>query len=137
MKKEAAEGNVSNICIRPFRRMDVAREFRLFIRDGKFAGMSQYHLVRHFRRLVEREAEYMALASSFVEKIAPFLPEKDIVADIYITHTRRVILVDLNAWGGNTDAKMLNWDQLQEASSPVYGIVPPPRKISGQVEVKF
>lgn len=137
VKKEAAEGKINNICIRPFRRMDVAREFRLFIKDGKFAGMSQYHLVRHFRRLVEREAEYMALASSFVEKIAPFLPDKDIVADIYITHTRRVILVDLNSWGGTTDAKMLKWDQQWDTGKPVYGIVPPPRKISGKVEVKF
>ena len=137
VRREAAEGRVTNICIRPFRRMDVAREFRVFIRDGKFAGMSQYHLVRHFRRLVEREAEYMALASDFVEKIAPFLPEKDIAADIYITHTRRVLLVDLNSWGGNTDAKMLKWEQLQETQKPLYGIVPPPRKISGQLEVKF
>ena len=77
------------------------------------------------------------MTPSFVEKIAPFLPEKDIAADIYITHTRRVLLVDLNSWGGNTDAKMLKWEQLQETQKPLYGIVPPPRKISGQLEVKF
>lgn len=137
VKKEAALGNVTNICIRPFRRMDVAREFRLFIKDGKFVGMSQYHLVRHFRRLVERKEEYMRLGSSFVEKIRPFLPDKDITADIYITHTRRVILVDLNPWGEMTDGKMLKWDSPWDEKNPLYGIVPAPRKISGEVEVKF
>lgn len=137
VKAAAAKGEVRNIVIRPFRRMDVAREFRLFIKDGRFAGMSQYHLVRHFRRLVEREKEYMSLASSFVEKIAPFLPDKDLAADIYITHTRRVILLDLNQWGAPTDGKMLKWDRAWDTAKPIYGIVPPPRKISGEVEVKF
>ena len=100
-----------------------------------------YYIKVENKGLLEGEAKLVALfaglVSAFVEKIAPFLPEKDIAADIYITHTRRVLLVDLNSWGGNTDAKMLKWEQLQETQKPVYGIVPPPWKISGQLEVKF
>ncbi|MBR2363868.1 MAG: hypothetical protein IKA79_01590 [Lentisphaeria bacterium] len=137
VKAAAAEGKICNIVIRPFRRMDEAREFRVFIKDGKFAGMSQYHLVRHFRRLVEREQEYMSLVGDFVKKIAPFLPAEDIVADIYITHTRRILLIDLNPWGKETDALMLKWDMPWDTEKPVYGIVPAPRTISGEVEVKF
>ncbi len=140
-REEAANGTIKNIVIRPFRRMDVAREFRLFIKGKKIAGMSQYHLVRHFQRLVEREEEYTNLAASFVEKIAPFLPEEDVVVDIYITHTRRIILVDLNKWGKTTDAKMLKWEELEKfnpgTDRPKYGIVPAPRKISGKLQVKF
>lgn len=140
-REEAAKGTIRNIVIRPFRRMDLAREFRIFIKGKKFAGMSQYHLVRHFQRLVEREEEYMSKVSSFVEKIAPFLPEEDVVADIYITHTRRVILVDLNKWDKSTDAKMLKWDALEKfvpgTDKAMYGIVPAPRKISGKLQVKF
>jgi hypothetical protein len=133
----AAEGKIKAICIRPFRRMDVPREFRLFIRDGKLAGMSQYHLVRHFRRLVERENEYMTKAKAFVEEIAPHLPARDIVADIYFTHSRRIILLDLNIWGEPTDPKMFKWDSPFNGENPLYGIVPSPRTVSGEVKVKF
>lgn len=137
IREAASKGKVSNIVIRPFRRMDTAREFRLFIKGKKLVGMSQYHLVRHFRRLVEREKEYMALAESFVKKITPFLPEENIVADIYITHTRTVFLLDLNKWGAPTDPLMLKWENDWDEKKPLYGIVPAPRKISGEVKVKF
>ena len=35
VRNAAAAGTVSCICVRPFRRMDVTREYRLFIREGK------------------------------------------------------------------------------------------------------
>lgn len=134
----AGEGKIEAVVIRPFRRMDIPREFRLFIKDGKLVGMSQYHLVRHFRRLVEREEEYMEKVKAFVKEIAPFLPEKDIVADIYFTHSRRIILVDLNVWGAPTDPKMFKWDSSPfQAEKPLYGIVPSPQTVSGELKVKF
>ena len=50
VRQAADAGLVTCICVRPFRRMQPAREFRLFIKDGKLAGMSQYWLKGMWRR---------------------------------------------------------------------------------------
>ncbi|MDR0931760.1 MAG: hypothetical protein LBM70_01900, partial [Victivallales bacterium] len=51
VRESAQAGRAQYICLKPFRRMNRTREFRLFIYDGKLNAMSQYHLIRHFRRL--------------------------------------------------------------------------------------
>ncbi|MEI3001128.1 MAG: hypothetical protein V8T86_09565, partial [Victivallis sp.] len=52
VRQAAAEGKAEYICLRPFRGMKWTRRIRLFHpRHGKLNAMSQYHLIRHFRRL--------------------------------------------------------------------------------------
>ena len=93
VRSAAAAGAVSRICIRPFRRMDVTREFRLFIRGGKLQAMSQYWLIRHFRRLVELRQTYWSKAEKFVNEIAPVLEQRDCAMDIYFTAGGRILIV--------------------------------------------
>lgn len=133
----AAAGLVECICIRAFRTFDVPREFRLFIKDGKLAAMSQRFLIRHFRRLEKRTEEYWDLASEFVSSVREFLPVPDLAADIYITSRKKVILLDLNPWGDPTDPLMMaSWNR--DLSTPLGClIVPPPHTISGDVNVSF
>lgn len=137
VREAAREGKVEYICLRPYRRMNRTREFRLFIRDGKLSAMSQYHLVRHFRRLEGVKKDYRKAADKFVDSIAWLLPMKDVVMDIYFTSARQILIIDLNAWGEPTDPLMLrSWDR--DWSEPA-GIVlmPPPTRISGDVNVSF
>ncbi len=134
----AAKGLVSEICVRHFRVFDIPREFRLFIHDGKAYAMSQRFLVRHFRRLVGRSELYWGLAQRFVLDHASDFPAKDIVADIYITSAKKIILIDLNPWGPATDPLMLkSWDIPDFSKPRGYLIVPPPRTLSGDVNVSF
>ena len=133
----ASAGEVKNICLRPFRRMSLPREFRLFLRDGKLVAMSQYHLIRHFRRLEGVKAQYWEEAKKFVELIAPELPQEPLVMDIYFTASGKKLIIDFNPWGEPTDPLMLmNWDQ---DWSKEIGIVlmAPPVKMSGDVNVSF
>ena len=132
-----ASGVSRSICIRPFRRMQPAREFRLFIKDGKLVGMSQYWLIRHFHRLPARLERYWNSALKLVGRVAPDLPEPDLVMDIYFTKTGEILIIDLNPWGQPTDPLMYNtwerdWSQPGECL-----IVPPPHQVSGDVNVKY
>lgn len=132
----AAAGEVNYICIRPFRRVNKAREFRLFIRDGKLLAMSQYNLIRHFRRLEGVKQHYWELAEKMVTEINWRLPARDVVMDIYITSSEKILIIDFNAWGEPTDALLLRWDGDWSEVSGIH-LIPPPTKVSGSVQVSF
>jgi len=133
----AARGEVEFICLRPFRNITKAREFRLFIYEGKLSAMSQYHLIRHFRRLEGVKDGYWKKACDFVDEIVWRLPVKTLVIDIYITSGNDILIVDLNPWGGETDPLLLNsWER--DWSIPVgIQLMAPPTEIKGDVKVSF
>ncbi len=138
--REAANyGLVSSICIRPFRTMNVPREFRLFVKNRKLVAASQYHLVRHFRRLEGVKQDYWAILESFVEQIAEHLQIPTLVIDVYVTSSKEVLIIDLNEFGGNTSPLMLrrwdlDWDNIEE---PKLKLMPPPFEITGEIKVSF
>lgn len=78
--------------------MDVTREYRLFIREGKLLAMSQYWLIRHFRRLVKLKDAYWSKSEKFVNEIAPILEMRDCAMDIYFTASGKILIVDVNPW---------------------------------------
>ena len=137
VREAAAAGLVSSICIRPFRRMQPAKEFRLFIKDGKLVGMSQYWLIRHFRRLTGRVEKYWNKADELVKRIASQLPVSDLTVDIYFKKDGEILIIDLNPWGAPTDPLMYStWDR--DWSQPgKCEIVPPPHIVSGNVDVAY
>lgn len=133
----ASKGKVEYICLRPFRRMSWPREFRLFILDGQLNAMSQYHLIRHFRRLEGIRGKLWEQAKEFVDRISWMLPIKTLVMDVYFTSSGEILIIDLNPWGEETDPLLLRrWDR--DWSIPA-GIVlmDPPKKISGDISVSF
>ena len=112
VRQAAQAGLVSSICLRPFRNMTAAREFRLFIKDGKLKGMSQYHLIRPFRRLEGVKENLWSRCQLFINAKAWRLPKEPLVMDVYFTaNYERLMIVDLNPWGGETDAKLFSWDE--------------------------
>ncbi|MDD2404660.1 MAG: hypothetical protein PHV75_01825 [Victivallaceae bacterium] len=136
IRAAAANNEVANICIRPFRRMNQTREFRLFINDGKLSAMSQYWLLRHFRRLEGVKDEFWRKAEQFVKNISWRLPEKQLVMDIYCTSDDNILIVDLNPWG-QCDPKLLHtWERDWETPTGIV-LMPPPTTISGNVNVSF
>ncbi len=137
VREAALAGNVSCICVRPFRRMQQAREFRLFVKDGRLAAMSQYWLIRHFRRLQGRVDSFWAQAADFIDDVSAHLPVKNAAVDIYFTSGGKILIVDINPWGNPTNPLMLNtWDRDWGVSGGCV-IVPPPHVVSGDVNVSF
>jgi hypothetical protein len=136
-RKAAADGLAEHICLRPFRRVTRAREFRLFIQNGELKGMSQYWLVRHYRRLVGPKDEYWEKAKTLVANIAWLLPTPTVVMDIYITSPGNILIIDFNPWGPPTLPLMLKtWerDWTEESGNQ---LIPPPTTLSGDVNVSF
>ncbi len=139
VRQAAKAGMVSTICIRPFRRMDISREFRLFIKDGKLFAMSQYWLVKHFPKTEKAKREYWKKAEAFVEKNAWAFPLKDVAMDIYFTSSGKILITDLNPLGEPTNPLMFNdWANFDwQGEAAGIRIVPPPHTLSGDINVSF
>ena len=138
VRRSAAAGEVGFICLRPFRRITRAREFRLFIRSGELAAMSQYWLTRHFPLLDKRGKRYWKIAEKLVDSVVWQLPVSDFVMDIYVTGDEEILIIDLNPWGPPTDPLLLrDWERGDWADRPGLKVMLPPTKISGNVHVSF
>lgn len=139
VQESAKRGEVTSICIRPYRNMEPAREFRLFIKDGKLFAMSQYWLKRHYARFEKKEKKLWEKAVKFIETNGWALPLKDVVADVYYTSSGRILITDLNPLGEPTDPLMFNkWDKFDWSGEPVgIKLIPKPLKLSGDVNVSF
>jgi D123 len=136
VRQSAQVGDVQYVCMRPFRRMNQTREFRLFIHGRELKAMSQYWLIRYFRRLDSVQDKYWEMAKLFIEEIAWLLPTENIVVDIYFTSENDILLIDFNQWGKCEPLMLRSWDQdWNEELGPV--MMPPPTKISGDVNVSF
>ncbi len=137
VRKAVSSGQSDFICIRPFRRMSKPREFRLFIYKGRLSAMSQYWLIRHFRRLHGVKNIYWEKAEKFVQKISWLLPHPTIVMDVYFTAGLDIMIVDFNPWGPPTPPLLLrDWERNWAVESGIQ-LIPPPTMISGEVNVSF
>jgi hypothetical protein len=117
--------------------MNRPRESRLFIKDGKLNAMSQYHLIRHFRRLEGVNIKYWDMAKEFVDEISWNLPVKDIVMDIYFTSNQEIYIIDFNPWGSPTDPLMLNTWERDWSEEIGIVLMPVPMSIGGDVNISF
>lgn len=135
--KDALHCGVRKLCVRPFRRMDTIREFRLFIRDGRLLGISQMNLTRHFARLDGRRKEIAQKADKLVAEMHEIQPLEAVAIDVYLTSSGELLVVDFNPWGAPTDPLLLrSWDR--DWSEPVgLKLIEKPTKLGGDVEVSF
>ena len=131
------QNNTNRLVVRPYRRMDKAREFRVFVHDGTLAAISQYHLDRHLPGIARREREIHGKTRKLIDQIAPRLPAANIVVDIYLTSDGDIMLVDMNTWGGDTDPLLLRtWDRDWSKDAGLI-LVPEPIKMKGDISVSF
>ena len=119
-----------------YRRIDKYREFRAFIHGRKLITMSQRYINKHVSKLNGRESEIWQLAQQLFENCSDFLPFEDIVVDLYLTSTKRLMILDMNEWGKCDPLLLKEWDQDWSAVSGLK-LVPKPLKLSGDVSVSF
>ena len=99
--------------------------------------MSQYYLIRHFRRLEGIKEKLWEKAEKFVEEIIWHLPVKTLVMDIYFTSAEEIMIIDLNPWGAPTEPLMLDtWERDWNEPTGIV-LMPPPIQISGDVNISF
>ena len=135
-KEELKSGRSERIVIRPYRRMDKTREFRLFVYEGKLSGMSQRILERHFRRLEGRREDYWKRAQDFIDEVSSFLVDKNVAIDIYFTSDGSVLIVDMNQWEECDPLLFRKWDRDWSEVSGLK-LMSEPIKMQGDVKVSF
>ena len=136
VKAALESGNDQTLAIRPYRRMDKTREFRLFIYNNKLSGMSQRNLIRHFRRLDNKRDEYWKRAESFYKEISSLIQTENVVIDIYFTSDGNVLIVDMNEWEKCDPLMFRKWDRDWSEVSGLK-LMSEPIKLNGDVKVSF
>ncbi|MGL4854241.1 MAG: ATP-grasp domain-containing protein, partial [Lentisphaeria bacterium] len=138
--KKALVSQTSNcLVLRPYRRMDSSREFRLFIKDGDLVCASQYNLNKFFPKLEVRKTEiWDKLKSFFYSQVKPRLKEKNVVIDVYLCSDGQVLIIDFNDFGGETSPllfrKFENIDKKLCEIEPLR-LLPAPMKMGGNVSI--
>lgn len=137
VRRAWSEGKVDRLVLRPNRRLNRRREFRMFFKGRELKAMSQYHLDRHFASIEERRDEIWKRAQEFAAKIGPLLPMDDVVVDVYLTANHQYMIIDLNEWGGGTDPKLLKTWERDWNEVAGLRIIPKPMQLKGDVKVSF
>ncbi len=140
---EALKNDLSDtICFRPYRRMDKAREFRLFIKDGELLAASQYNLTKNYPKIMKRKEQIWQILEKFYKtSIVPFLTYKDVVIDVYLCSDNSVKIIDFNDFGGKTEPLLLRtFDQdlhkFMEKREPLL-LLASPAKMEGDISISF
>jgi hypothetical protein len=131
------QGLTRRITVRPYRRMNKTREYRMFFSQRELVAMSQYCLERHFGRLAKRDKEIWRRGQKFAAQIKAFMSRDNVVVDVYYTSDNQVLIVDLNPWGPPTDPLLLKtWERDWETEIGVK-LIPKPVKMKGEISVSF
>lgn len=137
VKAALSSDDVQHLIVRPYRRMDKTREFRLFVYGGELVAMSQYCLERHFRRLEGHKQTYWDKALSFFSELKPFLTEQETVIDVYLCSDGEFLIIDFNTWGEDTKPLLMRkWDRDWLENQGIR-LIKPPMKMKGDVKISF
>jgi hypothetical protein len=105
---EKAEGS-SLICVRRWRDVDAAREFRAFVFNRKLTGCSQYCYFQCFPELLtDVDALSKRVENFFNKQVLPVLPYSDAVVDFHVTDGM-VEVIELSPFSFSTGACMFSW----------------------------
>ena len=135
-------GRTDRLVLRPYRRMDRSREFRLFIKGGALFAASQYDLKKNYPRLAKRQEQiWSSLNCFFNRSIRPFLSFDNVVIDVYMCGNGQILIVDFNEWGGETAPLLLrSWSQdlemFMKERHPLM-LLAAPVKMTGDISVSF
>lgn len=87
-------------------------ELRVFIRGGRWIGVSQYDLTRVHPWLLRHRDEVEAALSRFAAALAPALHLRDVVVDVALIRGEGALgveLIELNPFLPETDAGLYDW----------------------------
>ncbi len=97
------------ICVRRWRDVDAAREFRAFVFNRKLTACSQYCYYQCFPELLKTKDQLSERIVQFFEKqVLPIFPYKDAVIDFHVTDDF-VEIIELSPFAFNTGACMFSW----------------------------
>jgi hypothetical protein len=108
LEKSLASGG-SLICVRKWRDVDAAREFRAFVFNRKLTACSQYCYYQCFPELLKsKDLLSDRIVKFFEQRVLPSLPYKDAVIDFHVTD-ELIEIIELSPFAFSTGACMFSW----------------------------
>jgi len=104
------------ICVRMWRDVDAAHEFRAFVHEKKLTACSQYCYYQCFPELQAKHAELATrIQQYFDDQVLPALPYSDAVLDFHVG-ADSIEIIELSPFQVSTGACMFSWKDAQEKS---------------------
>lgn len=98
--------------LRPWVSIPDWAEFRMFIREGRVVGASQYLHRETFPAITYNEGPILAALQAFSEVLLADVHLPSVVADVFVEPQGkgfRATLIELNPFGPDTDACLFRW----------------------------
>lgn len=98
--------------IRPYVEIPKEREFRVFVRDNKIVGISQYHYFEEYKWIVDNANSIESRIRNFVANVVnPNIDLDNYVADIVLEDNKEILL-ELNPYGLSDPCIFKQYDKL-------------------------
>ncbi len=112
IRRGLSEGTELSLFFFPWLPIPQWAEFRIFIREGRVIGVSQYHADGAFPQIGQHEAPLKTAIQVFTAAIVPRLPLPDLALDVFAEPAAdgfRIRLVELNPLVQRTDPCLFTW----------------------------
>eukprot|EP00413_Alexandrium_margalefii_P048573 CAMPEP_0204611758 /NCGR_PEP_ID=MMETSP0661-20131031/62182_1 /ASSEMBLY_ACC=CAM_ASM_000606 /TAXON_ID=109239 /ORGANISM="Alexandrium margalefi, Strain AMGDE01CS-322" /LENGTH=338 /DNA_ID=CAMNT_0051623603 /DNA_START=62 /DNA_END=1078 /DNA_ORIENTATION=- len=111
------------LVLREWRSMNVANEFRCFVRDRQLLAVSQRHTSTFYPHLVDPEfqaAVLESIADFFSARVRDSFASERYAFDLLLGKPPRlkVRLVDFSPWAPSTDPLLFDWEELAALPAP-------------------
>ena len=108
------------LCLREWFDLNPSMEFRCFIKNQKIIGISQRDIGQFYDFLESMTSDVSYRIQEFYNTIVNPKWQMDCVMDVYLTKSKRVLLMDLNPFQEFTDSLLFQWNELQECKDDFY-----------------
>lgn len=105
------------LVLRKWRDINPGMEFRCFVRDNKLIAISQRDVASCYHFIEQNEEDICGdIAEFFKNKIAYKFLDSSFTFDVYRYSPQKVLLIDFNPYGAQTDPLLFSWDELADTA---------------------
>ena len=115
---EDGEGELEEgfeLILRRWKDINPGMEFRCFVKDHKLIAISQRDIASCYEFIEQHEEDICSdIAKFFKNKVAYKFPDSSYTFDVYRYSAQKVLLIDFNPFGAQTDPLLFTWGELTD-----------------------
>lgn len=101
------------LILRKWKDINPGMEFRCFVKDHQLIAISQRDIASCYEFIAQNEEDICNdIAKFFKKKIAYKFPDHSYAFDVYSYSSQKVLLIDFNPFGAQTDPLLFTWEEL-------------------------
>lgn len=103
------------LVLRKWKDINPGMEFRCFVKDNKLIAISQRDIASCYDFIKQNEEDICDDVTKFFKnKIADKFPDSSFTFDVYRYSPQKVLLIDFNPFGAQTDPLLFTWNELTD-----------------------